>query len=140
MWVDRLAAAERDGHRAQREVARRQVGLDRLASQRRRIELPGAVTGGRPPGRKLPGELEGVAIRLPGHGLGGGRGIACDGQVQVRHVAAEGSVSYGATDDPYALPGQGPPGGGHERRGGESVGEAHSGVLGTRAEIPQVIS
>ena len=48
--VDRLAARKWHRYRADREVAPRQIGLDRLATQRGDVDLPGSV-GGRPPAR-----------------------------------------------------------------------------------------
>jgi hypothetical protein len=137
----RLSARERDGDGADREVALGQIGLDRLAPQRRQVDLPGAVAGDGAPGRELGGELERVAATLAGDRLRGHGGIAGDGKVEVDHLAAQRRIANGAAGDPNPLlGGQGAPGQRDRRSGGEAIGEAHAAARGTLAEIPQVTS
>ena len=139
--VDRLAAGERHGHRAEGEVARRQVGRDRLAAQRGGVDLPGAVAGDRAPGGELGRELEGEAVLGVGDRLGDTLGVAADRQVEVGHLAPQRRVAHGPAGDPdVGLARQRPPGEPDEGRRVEALGEAHPATLGTRAEMPQVIS
>ena len=51
--VDQLAAGERPGHRVDREVAQREVGLDAPAAHRREVRLPAAVRRDHAPGAEL---------------------------------------------------------------------------------------
>ena len=74
--VEWAAAGKGDRDSADGEVPRRQVGLDRLAAQRRGVDLPGAVGGHHPPGPELGRELEGVPAALPGDRLRRRRGVA----------------------------------------------------------------
>ena len=60
--VDRLAAGERHGDRADAEVALAEVGLDRRPAQGADVGLPGPVASDHPPGRELGRELEGVPV------------------------------------------------------------------------------
>ncbi len=139
--VDRLAAGERHRNGAEGEVARRQVGLDRRAAQRGRVELPGAVAGDRAPGRELGRELECEPALGVGDGLGDALGVAGDGEVEVGHLAAELRVADRAAGDPdTVLAGERPPGESDQRRGFEAFAEAQASTRGTRAEMPQVIS
>ena len=56
--IDELAAAQRLGHRVDRQVAGGQVGLQGAALQRRDVDLPAAVARDHAPGAELVGELE----------------------------------------------------------------------------------
>ncbi len=140
--VDRVAAGERHRDRAEREVAGVEVGLDRLPPQRRRVGLPGAVPGDHPPGRELGRELEGVPVALLGDRPRRRGGVSGDGEVEVGDLAAERRVADRPAGDPGGLAVRQRPSRDRDRpRRAEAIGEAaHSNTLGTRAEIPQVIS
>ena len=141
MRVNRLAAAERHRDRADREVALRQISLDRRPPQRGQVDLPGAVRGHGAPGRELGRELKRVPLSLPGNRLGGGRDVAADGQIEVDHVEAQRRIADGATDYPDLLAaGKRPPGQSDRRGCRESLSDAHAASRGTLAEIPQVTS
>ena len=141
--IDRLTAGERDRDRADGEVARGQVGLDRLAAQRGRIDLPGAVAGDRAPGRELGRELEGVRrrprARSPSPPRSGSPATARSRSVTSR---PKRGVAHRAAGDPDLVRHRAsarrprPTSGAAARRSARR----HSPPRGTRAEIPQVIS
>ena len=66
--VDPPAAAQRLGDRVDREVAQREIGLQRAAAQRAQVGLPAAVGGEHAPGAERVGELEQRAARGPREG------------------------------------------------------------------------
>ena len=126
----------------EREVAGIEVGLDRLPPQRRRVGLPCAVPGDNPPGRELGRELEGVPVALLGDRPRRSGGVSGDGEVEVGDLEAERRVADRPAGDPGGLAVRQRPSRDRDRpRRAETIAEAaHANTLGTRAEIPQVIS
>src|SRR5919204_433462 len=101
--VDRLPARERAGDRVDREIARRQVVLDRLG-ERREIHCP-PVRERDPPGSVALGERERSAARAPRVCPRGAIGGAA-GDVEVHELPPEQLVADGTADDPRLLAGQ----------------------------------
>ena len=105
MRVDDVAAVERLGHRVDRQVARREVALERPPDQRREVDLPGVAGPDDAPAAELVGQLEGGAARGPRQPPRGAARVAVDGDVEV--VAGldpiEQPVADGAAHEPRAL-------------------------------------
>jgi hypothetical protein len=104
--VDELAAAQRLGHRVDREVARAEVGLQRAALQRRDVDLPAAVAGDHAPGAELVGELERGAAGAPAQTAGGAAHVAVDHDVEIWGRAPEQAIAQRAAHEPRTLAGQ----------------------------------
>jgi len=140
--IDRLSPGKRNGNSAQGEVTCRQIRLDRLAAKRRCVELPTAIAGDGPPGRELGRELEGMPVTRARNRSRRPLGIAGDGEVEIGDLTTQGGVAHRPSGDPNLRPvlRQRVSGQGDQRRGLETVGEGQARTLGTRAEIPQVIS
>jgi hypothetical protein len=98
--IDGLAAGERDGDRVDREVAGRQVVLDR-AAQRREVDGPPGVEGDAPRPVAL-GERERRACRPPCIG-DRRRARVPVRDVEVANLAAQQLVAHGATHHPGLL-------------------------------------
>ena len=102
--VDRLAAGERHGDGADREVARGR-GRPRSPSPRRAVDvdLPAALGGDDAPGAELGRELEGVLAELAGDRLAPPRRDRRRRRGRGRRPRAERRVADGAADDPDAV-------------------------------------
>ncbi len=104
--VEQLAAAERLGHRVDREVAQGEVGFDVVVAQGDEVDVPCVLGPDDTPRAERAAELE----RRPAGGLGQlareALRVARDRQVDVVGVAAEQPVAHGAADQPGLLAGQ----------------------------------
>ena len=101
--IDELAARQRLGHRVDGEVARREVGRERAALQRRDVDLPRLPGADDAPAAERVGELE-RALRPPRARMrrAATRGSSVDDEVEVvvGARAAEQAVAHRAADDP----------------------------------------
>ena len=87
-----------------REVAPRQVLLDRLALQRRHVHLEAALAVQRAPGAERLRQREHRAAERPGHAPRRLLGVAGHRQVQVAQRAAEERVAHDAAHQPRLRP------------------------------------
>jgi hypothetical protein len=138
VWVEQLAAAERLGHRVDREVALREVGVDAALVHAHEVDVPGVPGPHHAPRAERAGELERRPARRPRELSRGGAGVALHRDVDVVGVAAEQPVADRSADDPRRAA--------REGRARRLQGRAQSGTpsrwctRGTRAEIAHVIS
>ena len=103
-----LAAGERLGDRVDREVAQRQVVLQRAAAQRLDVDLPGAVARDHAPAAELLREREaGGPARGAGDRARGVPRAGVDHDVQVERVAPSARSRGVAADQPRRSAGQG---------------------------------
>ena len=133
--VEQLAAAQRLGHRVDREVARRQVGGDVAVAQRDEVDVPALVAPHDPPGAELPREAERRAARRARDAGRGLARVARHGDVEVARGTPQQPVAHRAADEPGRLAGERLAGGGQRIGHGERTCSR-----GTRAEMPQVTS
>ena len=104
--IDELAAAQRLGHRVDRQVAGGEVGLQRAALQRGDVDLPAAIAGDDAPGAELVGELERGATGPAPEAARGAAHVAVHDDVEVGRRTAQQPVAQRAPDEPRALPRQ----------------------------------
>ena len=130
--IEQIAARQRLGHRVDREVARREVGLDVAVAQRDEVDVPAVAGADHAPGPEGAGELEGRAAGGAGDRLRRFARVALERDVDVVGGAAEQVVAHRAADQPRLAA--------RERVAGGLERPGHRCSLGTRAEIPHVIS
>ena len=130
--VEQLAAAQRLGHRVDREVARGEVGVDVVVAQGDEVDVPAVARADDAPGPEGAGELEGDAAGGPRDRPRGVARVAREREVDVVRRPPEQPVAHGAADEPGRTT--------RERLAGDLEGAAHSYPRGTRGEMPQVIS
>ena len=104
--VEQLAARERLGHRVDREVARREVGLDVAVAQRHEVDVPGVAGADDAPRAERPRELERGGAGRARERAAPRVGIVADREVEVGRRAAEQPVAHGAADDPRLAAGE----------------------------------
>ncbi len=105
--VDRLAGrrlerreVHRARHRIDGEVALAQIGLDRVALERREVVHALIAAVDHPPGAERLRQPEHGPLELGREGARGPRGVAGHRHVDVAHRAAQQLVAHGAADDP----------------------------------------
>ena len=138
--VEQLPAVQRLGHGVDREVARREVGVDVAVAQPDEVDVPAVARPDHAPGAELAGQPEGGAAGRARQRAGLLLRVLGQRHVEVDRVAAEQPVAHGAADDPRLAPGELPA---HL----VDDGMAHAAgspprwcTRGTRALIPHVIS
>ena len=130
-----IAATKRLGDRVDREVALREVGLDRLAADRQDVDLPAAIAGDHPPHAERVRQRERVRVSVPRERAREFARVAGDRDVVVVGRAPEDPVADGPAHQPGRV--QRDPGERVERiAGGQTGVPSRWYSLGTRGVSP----
>ncbi len=101
VWIDRRAAGERLGDRVDREVAQREVGLERAAAQRLDVDLPRGITCADAPGAELLRQREaGGAPCGTSDRAGRLARIAVDDEIEIARLTSQQPVADRSADQP----------------------------------------